>query len=130
MLAPNSSSRGAGSASISTSARALRISARFALTTCSAICPKAFAIDESGRHLVWVEDDVLVVVEVDTGRRVAEVRMIDGTGRDVDSLDVRDQTVLVNAYDRNTGVLGRPYVYGFDGTSVQLPVVGSATFAR
>ena len=95
-----------------------------------AICPKAFAIDERGAHLVWVEDDLLVVVDVATAERVAEVKLVAGLGRDVDSLDVSGSTVLVNAYDRNTGVLGRPYVYGFDGTSVQLPVVGSATFAR
>ncbi|MEY3618452.1 MAG: hypothetical protein RL726_1150, partial [Actinomycetota bacterium] len=95
-----------------------------------AICPKAFAIDERGAHLVWVEDDLLVVVDVATSGRVAEVKLVAGLGRDVDSLDVSGSTVLVNAYDRNTGVLGRPYVYGFDGTSVQLPVVGSATFAR
>jgi len=94
------------------------------------VCPKAFTIDEQGEHLVWVEDDLLVVTRVDSGERVAEVRMVEGLGRDVDSLDVSGSTVLVNAYDRNTGVLGRPYVYGFDGTSVQLPVVGSATFAR
>ncbi len=61
---------------------------------------------------------------------MAEVKLVAGLGRDVDSLDVSGSTVLVNAYDRNTGVLGRPYVYGFDGTSVQLPEVGSATFAR
>jgi hypothetical protein len=95
-----------------------------------AICPKAFAIDERGAHLVWVEDDLLVVVDVATAERVAEVKLVAGLGRDVDSLDVSGSTVLVNAYDRNTGVLGRPYVYGFDGTSVQLPEVGSATFAR
>lgn len=94
------------------------------------ICPKAFAIDERGTHLVWVEDDLLVVVDVATSGRVADVKLVAGLGRDVDSLDVSGSTVLVNAYDRNTGVLGRPYVYGFDGTSVQLPVVGSATFAR
>ena len=95
-----------------------------------AICPKAFAIDERGAHLVWVEDDLLVVVDLATAERVAEIKLVAGLGRDVDSLDVSGSTVLVNAYDRNTGVLGRPYVYGFDGTSVQLPVVGSATFAR
>ena len=95
-----------------------------------AICPKAFAIDEPGAHLVWVEDDLLVVVDLATAERVAEVKLVAGLGRDVDSLDVSSSTVLVNAYDRNTGVLGRPYVYGFDGTSVQLPEVGSATFAR
>jgi hypothetical protein len=94
------------------------------------VCPKAFAIDERGAHLVWVEDDLLVVVDLATAERVAEVKLVAGLGRDVDSLDVSGSTVLVNAYDRNTGVLGRPYVYGFDGTSVQLPVVGSATFAR
>jgi len=95
-----------------------------------AICPKAFAIDERGAHLVWVEDDLLVIVDLATAERVAEVKLVTGLGRDVDSLDVSGSTVLVNAYDRNTGVLGRPHVYGFDGTSVQLPEVGSATFAR
>jgi len=59
----------------------------------------------------------------DTRRRSALV----GGG---DSLDVRGQTVLVNAHDRSTGVLGRAQVYGFDGTSLQIPVAGAATFAR
>ena len=95
-----------------------------------AVCPKNFAIDERGEQLAWVEDDLLVVIAVATGERVAEVNLIAGLGRDIDSLDISGRTVLVSAYDRNTGVLGRPYVYGFDGTSVQLPVIGSATFAR
>ena len=94
------------------------------------VCPKAFAIAEDGSTMVWVENDLLVVVDVASGRRVTEVMLIDGLGRDVDSLDVDGSVVLVNAYDRNTGVLGRPFLYGFDGTFVQLPVVGSATFAR
>lgn len=95
-----------------------------------AVCPKAFAVDESGTHLAWIEDDVLVVVDLGSGERVANARLLDGLGRDVDSLDVAGNTVIVNAYDRNTGELGRPYVYGFDGTSMQLPVIGRATFDR
>ena len=95
-----------------------------------AVCPKSFSVDEAGVHLAWVEDDVLVVIDVTSGARVAEVRLLDGLGRDIDSLDVSGSAVIVNAYDRDTGVLGRPYVYGFDGTSTQLPVVGRASFDR
>ncbi len=95
-----------------------------------AICPKAFAVDERGAHLVWVEDDLLVVVDLATAERVAEVKLVTGLGRDIDTLEISGETVIVNAHDRNTGVLGRPYLYGFDGTSVRLPVEGSATFAR
>lgn len=93
-------------------------------------CPRAFAIDEKGDRVVWVEQDLLVVVDTSTGERVAEVRMTDGLGRDVDSLDIVDSTILVNVYDRDSGVLGRAYVFGFDGTSTRLSVAGSATFAR
>lgn len=94
------------------------------------VCPRTFAIDETGSNLVWVEDDLLVVMNVDTGERVTEVRLVEGLGRDIDTLEISGETVIVNAHDRNTGVLGRPYLYGFDGTSARLPVEGSATFAR
>lgn len=93
-----------------------------------AVCPSRFATDPSGTRIVWVEGDLLVVFDRNTGTRIAEARLPAGLGRDVDSIDVLGNTAIVNAYDRTTGILGAAYVVGFDGTSTQLPTPGRATF--
>lgn len=95
-----------------------------------AVCPKVFTVDETGTRLAWVEGDLVVVIATDTAARVAEFSLTNGLGDHVDSLQLGRDTVIVNAYDPATGALGRPYLYGFDGTSTQLPVIGWASYDR
>ncbi len=95
-----------------------------------ATCPAAFAVDDKGSRLAWIEGDLVVVIDTTTASRVAEFSLPAGLGANVDSLQVGDNTILVNAYDPATGTLGRPYLFGFDGTSTQLPVIGLASFDR
>ena len=92
------------------------------------VCPGNFATDPSGTRIAWVEGDLMVVFDRNTGNRIAEARLPAGIGVDVDSLELLGNTVIVNVYDRTTGVIGSAYVVGFDGTSTRLSVPGRATF--
>ena len=92
------------------------------------VCPSHFTVDPSGQRIAWVEADLLVVLDRQSTRRVAEVRLPQGLYTDIDSLDLLGDLILINAYDRSTGVLGKPILMSFAGTSTTLGGYGTATF--
>ena len=95
-------------------------------------CPRLFTTDRTGTRVAWYEpslsaNGLVVVFDVPTGRRIAEVRL--PTGLPVASLELFGTGVLVNL-SAPDGFFANALVLDFTGGSAMLPTMGLATLTR
>ena len=95
-------------------------------------CPRLFTTDRTGTRVAWFEpslsqEGLVVVFDLPTGRRIAEVRI--PSGLPVSSLELFGTGVLVNLRADN-GSFANALVLDFTGGSAVLPEMGLATLSR
>lgn len=92
------------------------------------VCPRAFAIDDGGQRLAWIEGDVVVVVDIATTDRLATYSLPDGTGAVIDSLELGRSSIVMNRRQFANQPMLAAWIIGSDGNIATSPVAGFSLF--
>lgn len=93
------------------------------------VCPRAFAIDEGGQRLAWVEGDVVVVIDIATADRLDTFTLPTGTGAVVESLELGTSSIVLNRRQFASQPHLAAWIIDADGNIATSPVPGLSLFS-
>ena len=92
------------------------------------VCPRAFAIDDGGQRMAWIEGDVVVVIDIATTDRLATFTLPDGSGAVIDSLELGRSSIVMNRRQFANQPMLAAWIIDSDGNIATAPVSGFSLF--